>query len=95
MSWLWIGIAAVVLLAAISQGGNPKKSDTKQVNSHWIYHPHVIKSDSYECSHCHSRFRKESVNCPKCGTRKFGKTVTDETEWMDEEEELDIIFDDD
>ena len=95
MTWLWIGIAAVVLFAAASQGDNRKKNGTKQVNSHWIYHPHVIESDSYECSHCHSRFRKESTNCPKCGTRMLGKTVTDETEWMDEEEELDIIFDDD
>jgi len=25
----------------------------------------------------------------------LGKTVTDEDEWIDEEEELDIIFDDD
>ena len=45
MTWLWIGIAAVVLFAAASQGDNRKKNGTKQVNSHWIYHPHVIESD--------------------------------------------------
>ena len=42
-----------------------------------------------------SRFRKEAVSCPKCGTMMSGKTVKDEDEWIDEEEKLDILFDDD
>lgn len=95
MTWLWIGIAVVVVVSLVSQGGAQKNSNIKRESSHWIYHPHVIEADNYECSHCHARFRKVSPQCPKCGTRMLGKTVTDEDEWIDEEEELDIIFDDD
>ena len=95
MTCLWVEIAAVVVISLISQGGNQKRTGTKSENSHWIYHPHVIEADNYECSHCHARFQRETPHCPKCGTSMIGKTITDENEWIDEEETLDIIFDDD
>jgi len=94
MAWIWIGIAVVLVLSLISRGGKQGNNGTKSESSHWIYHPHVIEADNYECSQCHTRFRKEAPHCPKCGTRMIGKNITDENEWIDEEETLDIIFDD-
>ena len=62
---------------------------------HWIRHPHVLRSDEYECSGCHSRFRTATPSCPRCGRRMTGKTVTDDREWLDEQSELDTVLDDD
>ena len=95
MTWLWILIGVVVLSALLSGGKTQQKGTRSKESSHWIYHPHVIEKDDYECSQCHARFNKEAAVCPRCGTRMQGKTVKDEEEWFDEEEELDIIFDDD
>ena len=94
MSIWWI-IGAIVVIALLGGSGKSSKSEPNNRPAHWIYHPHVIEPDDYECSHCHARFRKESASCPKCGLQMKGKTETDEDEWIDEEEELDIIFDDD
>ncbi|MBO5567581.1 MAG: hypothetical protein J6A79_01355 [Clostridia bacterium] len=92
----WIIGGAILLIALLaSSGKRTNASGSRQEDSHWIYHPHVINPDDYECSRCHSRFRKETMSCPKCGTRMTGKTIQDEDEWIDEEETLDIIFDDD
>ena len=90
-------IGGVILLIALlfSRGKHTHSSDSQKEADHWIYHPHVIEADDYECSRCHARFRKEAVSCPKCGTTMSGKTVKDEDEWIDEEEKLDILFDDD
>ena len=90
-------IGGVILLIALlfSGGKHTHSSDSQKEAAHWIYHPHVIEEDDYECSRCHARFRKEAVCCPKCGITMSGKTVKDEDEWIDEEEELDILFDDD
>ena len=74
---------------------NGNKKNTRKADSHWIYHPHVIDPDNYECSQCHSRVRKPGQTCPKCGTKMIGKTEKDEDEWFEEEEELDMILDDD
>ncbi|MBR1709704.1 MAG: hypothetical protein IJ719_12895 [Clostridia bacterium] len=95
MTWLWILVPVLILLAAVGGGKQENAKQKKTATPHWIYHPHVIETDEYECSVCHARFPKESPLCPKCGTKMLGKTVTDENEWIDEEEELDIIFDDD
>lgn len=46
-------------------------------------------------SRCHARTPKEGPVCPRCGARMTGKTVKDEDEWFDEEEKLDMLFDDD
>ena len=97
-------IGGVLLLIALLFSGEKRTNTTNSRKStcrlqkeaaHWIYHPHVIEEDDYECSRCHARFRKETVSCPKCGTVMSGKTVKDEDEWIDEEEKLDILFDDD
>ena len=94
MTWLWI-LVPVVLLLILTGGKQETKSSQKNESSHWIYHPHVMRKDDYECSNCHARFPKENPKCPRCGIRMSGKTVKNEDEWFDEEEELDIIFDDD
>ena len=97
-------IGGVLLLIALLFSGEKRTNTTNSRKStyrlqkeaaHWIYHPHVIEEDDYECSRCHARFRKETVSCHKCGIVMSGKTVKDEDEWIDEEEKLDILFDDD
>ena len=90
-------IGGVLLLIALLFSGEKRTNTTnsRKEAAHWIYHPHVIEEDDYECSRCRARFRKEAVSCPKCGTVMSGKTVKDEDEWIDEEEKLDILFDDD
>ena len=95
MTWPWILAAALILLFATGGRKQNKAYRKKPENPHWIYHPHVSKTDDYECSSCHARFHKETASCPKCGCKMSGKTVKDEDEWIDEEEELDILFDDD
>lgn len=95
MTWLWILMAVLILLFAAGGRKQNNANQKKPEDPHWIYHPHVIEADDYECSYCHARFRKEAASCPKCGIRMTGKTVKDEDEWIDEEEELDIMFDDD
>lgn len=94
MTWLWIFIGAIALLSLFSGGSHQNNNISGKAVAHWIYHPHVIDDDDYECSKCHARFRKESPSCPKCGTMIKGKTEKDEDEWIDEEEELDMIFED-
>ena len=61
MTWLWILIAALILLFAT---GGKKQNNTNQKKStpHWIYHPHVIETDDYECSYCHARIHKEAAS---------------------------------
>ncbi len=78
---VWI-LLAVVILAVCSGGGKKKPA-----GPHRIDRPHVLDPDDYECSVCHRRFRKDQMVCPYCGTR-FAERVTDEEEFIDEEEEL-------
>lgn len=80
MSFIWVIICAVILLALLS--GKGKNSDPVRID-----HPHVIDNDDYECTVCHHRFRKNVMICPKCGTRFTGR-VEDSTEWDEEEDEL-------
>ena len=92
----WVLAGAVLLLALwASVGRKADRSGSRTERSHWIYHPHEITPDDYECSRCHARFRKETAACPRCGAEMKGRTVTDEGEWMDEDETLDILLDDD
>lgn len=81
MIWIVIGI---VVLAACSGGG---KKNTGRKGPHRIDRPHVIDPDDYECSVCHSRFRKNVMACPYCGSRFRGR-VKDEEEFIFEEDEL-------
>lgn len=94
MSWIWIVIAVIVLLALLSGNGNNRQENSKKESAHWIYHPHVIEDDDYECSYCNARFSRENTACPKCGAKITGKTEKNEEEWLDEEEALDMLFDD-
>ena len=91
----WAIGGVILLIALLLSGGKRTTPGNHEKAAHWIYHPHVIEEDDYECSRCHARFRKEAVCCPKCGITMSGKTVKDEDEWIDEEEKLDILFDDD
>ena len=92
----WIVGGAILLIGLLASGKKrTNESNYRSEGSHWIYHPHVMNADDYECSRCHSRFRKETMACPKCGIKMTGKTVKNEDEWIDEEETLDILFDDD
>ena len=79
---IWIVIGLVLLLLLF--GG---KKDAGKKGPHRIDHPHVVDPDDYECSVCHRRFRKEQMVCPYCGAR-FGGRVTDEEEFIFEEDEL-------
>ena len=49
--------------------------------------PHLIEDDEYRCNTCGARFRKDIRKCPSCGVL-FTGTVTDESEYEDEEEEM-------
>jgi len=80
---LWI-VIGVIVLAACSGGG---KKTAARKDPYRIDRPHVIDPDDYECSVCHRRFRKNQMTCPYCGAR-FGKQVTDEEEFIFEEDEL-------
>ena len=79
---VWIVIAIVIILAC---AGGGKKTAPK--GPHRIDRPHVIDPDDYECSVCHKRFRKNQMACPYCGA-KFYERVTDEEEFIFEEDEL-------
>ena len=79
--WIVIG---VIVLAACSGGG---KRTAARKGPFRIDRPHVIDPDDYECSVCHRRFRKNQMSCPYCGAR-FAECVTDEEEFIFEEDEL-------
>ena len=78
---VWIVIGLVILIACA--GG--KKPAPK--GPHRIDRPHVIDLDDYECSVCHRRFQKNVMVCPYCGT-SFAGRVTDEEDFVFEEDEL-------
>ena len=80
----WI-VTGIVILAACFGG---RKKTAVRKGPVRIDHPHLIDPDDYECSVCHSRFRKSTMACPFCGVR-FTGTETDEEEFLDEEEEWD------
>ena len=79
----WIVVIAVIV-AGISGG---RKKNTVSKGPVCIDRPHVIDPDDYECSVCHRRFRKEQMVCPYCGA-SFSARVTDDEEFIDEEDEL-------
>ena len=78
--WIVIGI---VILAACAGG----KKNGGRKEPYRIDRPHVIDPDDYECSVCHRRFRKNRMSCPYCGAGFAGR-VTDEDEFIFEEDEL-------
>jgi len=64
----------------------------KENKASWIEHAHLFRSDTYECSHCHSKYKTRTKICPNC---KF--LMTDgkyDPQWIDELEMFDAIFDD-
>ncbi len=60
---------------------------------YWIKHTHLFDPDEYECSRCGKRFRRKTAACPNCGI--FLRREKDDLGWIDEEEELDMILEDD
>ena len=60
---------------------------------HRIRHSHFLEPDEYECSVCGQRFREERKVCPGCGASL--RWTEKDLEWMDEEEEISLILDDD
>lgn len=87
MSFVWVIIAAAVILALLSGGNKSDKSSKSPGGTVRIDRPHVIDDDDYECSACHRRFRKDVMACPYCGAR-FTSRVKDEDEFIFEEDEL-------
>ena len=79
----WVLLGAVILAACA--GGGKKPAARKE--PYRIDRPHVLEPDDYECSACHGRFREDRMICPYCGAR-FKERVTDEEEFLDEEDEL-------
>ncbi len=82
---IWIIIGVLVLAALF--GGGKKAADSRGEGPYRIDRPHAVDPDDYECSACHGRFRDNVMACPYCGAR-FLKRVTDDTEYEDEEDEL-------
>ena len=81
---IFIVIVAVwVVMAGVGKGG--KKTVGR--GPYRVDRPHVIDPDDYECSACHRRFRKNQMACPYCGARFTGR-VTDDMEFLEEEDEL-------
>ena len=52
-----------------------------------IHIPHLIEDDEYRCNNCGARFRRDLRICPSCGVL-FTGTVKDDSEYEDEEEEM-------
>ncbi len=88
-AFVWI-LTGAVIIAALAGSGKQKKAPAAEAGKepYRIDHPHVIEDDDYECSVCRRRFRRNVMVCPECGAR-FMKRVTDENEFLDEEDELD------
>ena len=61
--------------------------------AYWIKNTHLFDPDDYECSACGASFPRPYAVCPHCG-RTMRKTKNDPL-WIDELEELDMIFEDD
>ena len=59
-----------------------------------ISHPHLLSEDNYECPVCGRRFTKNTMSCPYCHAC-FTGTREDEDEFLDEEEFLDMMEEDD
>ena len=60
---------------------------------HWIVHSHLFDPDEYECTECGSVFRRMYSVCPDCGAEL--RQVFDRQEWIDEEDEMAWLLDDD
>ena len=84
MSALFWIVAAAVIVGACAGG---RKKGTPSKGPYRIDRPHVIDPEDYECSICHRRFRKDQMVCPYCNVR-FSLRVTDEDDFLFEEDEL-------
>ena len=60
---------------------------------HWIKHSHLFGPDEYECSACGAVYRRKSPACPHCGAAL--RIVYDTQEWIDEEDEMNWLLEDD
>ena len=88
--WIVIGVIVLAVCCSGKRSTSTHNSDG-QNKSFRINHPHYYDVDEYECSACGTRFRKQSMVCPHCGTR-FTDTKEDDTEFdeeMMEEEDWD------
>lgn len=64
---------------------------SNEKTGYWIQHTHLLRSDEYECSECHSTSGKAYSKCPYCGA-KMGRTKYDPS-WVDEAEFMDMMDD--
>ena len=60
---------------------------------HWIKHSHLFDPDEYECSACGVVYRRSFASCPNCGATLW--IVYDTQEWIDEEDEMNWLLEDD
>ena len=68
------------------------QKEERVLKPHLIKHSHLFEADDYECSECHSVFRRLSSTCPNCGASL--RTVLDRQEWVDEAEEINLMLGD-
>lgn len=78
------------LFSGGNKNGRRSRSSGKPGKPVRIDHLHYIDVDEYECSVCGAKFRKDSMSCPKCGTR-FQGTKEDDDEFIEEM----VLWDDD
>lgn len=58
----------------------------------WKRHSHILKDDDYECPVCGCIAEQPYSVCPGCGNSMSGPE--EDSSWIDELEELDMILDD-
>ena len=58
----------------------------------WTASGHLFGADEYECSACGAIYRCSSASCPNCGAAI--RMVYDTQEWIDEEDEMSWLLDD-
>ncbi len=86
MTFFWVVIVAIILLALLSGKGKGKRPAGSGGQPVRIDHPHLITEDACECSVCGRRFPDKCSVCPFCGTR-FTGSREDYGEFDEEEEE--------
>ena len=67
--------------------------DEKMSKARWIQKTHLFRADEFVCSMCETSFLKPYAVCPACGA-EMKKTKYDPS-WVDEEEGLSAILDED
>ena len=81
-------VGIMILTEGGSVSGMRKKNQP-----HWIEHSHFFDPSVFECSECGKKYSRKEDSCPNCKTRL--QFIKDDLGWIEEEEELDLILEDD